>query len=255
VTVPFKRRMFGPSHDLGPTVGLDVQILKRGIHRTEDGRLPRPKTGFTKDFGRELEKAVGDFQIDIGHKRTEWVDRETWEYLWMNYLHAYDKWQYTHWNVPPPPPPPVPPLVYPLPLAGGGYTCQGIHYTAGLPGNVAVDFCADPNTPILCVEAGVVQKLSGHSPADDTWDSKGIFGWSTYIRTENGYVYFYTHQGRRAVSTVGMHVKTGQVVGYVGDQHYRPDHVHVGVTSPLGISDATKRILAVSVAPRVKPVL
>ena len=41
------------------------------------------------------------------------------------------------------------------------------------------------------------------------------------------------------------------LIGYVGDQRYRSDHLHLGVTSPHGEADAKKRIQAVAAAPRV----
>jgi hypothetical protein len=48
-----------------------------------------------------------------------------------------------------------------------------------------------------------------------------------------------------------MRVEAGDTLGRVGDQVFRPDHVHYGVTSSLGSADAKKRIIAVSKAPRI----
>ena len=48
-----------------------------------------------------------------------------------------------------------------------------------------------------------------------------------------------------------MKVKAGDLIGYVGDQRYRPDHLHLGVHSPKGAADAKARIRAVANAPRV----
>ena len=50
---------------------------------------------------------------------------------------------------------------------------------------------------------------------------------------------------------VGQHVQAGDLLGFVGDQRYRSDHAHIGVTSPKGEADAKARITAVSKAPRV----
>lgn len=138
-------------------------------------------------------------------------------------------------------------LCYPL-LAGR--VCQGLHETSGLAGNWAVDFCAPPGTTIVAPEKATVVRLSGHDPNEDTWDSQGVFGWTTYLLTPQHYTYFITHEGSRSVR-VGQTVMAGEPVGKVGDQKFRPDHAHVGVSSPLGPTDAKKRILAVSTAPRI----
>src|SRR5207342_1995333 len=116
-------------------------------------------------------------------------------------------------------------------------------------GNWAIDFCDVPLDPVLCVEGGVIQKLSGHDPHEDTWDTQGVFGWSVYVRTEHGYVYYYTHFGKRNVLSEGDRVGTGEILGWVGDQKFRPDHTHIDVTSPLGVADACKRITLVSTSP------
>lgn len=246
-----KRRLFGPANELGPTVGKDVYYLKRPLGKVENDILPGPP--YDHVANKAFFQAVIVLRRLNDDKRTSQIFTQTdLEYL-THYMDAYDRWRYRRYTVPPPPPPPVPPLIFPLPIDGGGYVCQGIHYTAGLVGNVAIDFCDRPNDPVLCVEGGVIQKLSGHPPSEDTWDTQGVFGWSIYVRTDHGYVYYYTHLGKRQPLTLGQRVHTGEVLGWIGDQRYRPDHTHIGVTSPLGISDATKRILAVAASPRVKP--
>jgi murein DD-endopeptidase MepM/ murein hydrolase activator NlpD len=168
-------------------------------------------------------------------------------------MDAYARLMYRTF-VPEKPPAPVPAMVFPLPRDAGGVVCQGLHPTAGLSGNWAIDFCADPNTQVLAPEGGVIQRLSGHDPSDDTWDTMGVYGWTVYVRTDQGYVYFITHLGWRPSFIVDQRVQAGEIVGKVGDQKFRPDHTHVGVTSPLGTEDAKSRISAVAAAPRVKPV-
>jgi murein DD-endopeptidase MepM/ murein hydrolase activator NlpD len=145
---------------------------------------------------------------------------------------------------------PVLTIVYPL-ASSHAYTCQGLHETAGLLGNWALDFCASPNVNIVAPEGGVIQKLSGRHPSDDTGDAFGIYGWSVYLRTPVGYVYYLTHLGWRANLQVGQRVGVGQLLGKVGDQQFRPDHLHCGVTSPLGERDARHRIEAVARAQRL----
>jgi murein DD-endopeptidase MepM/ murein hydrolase activator NlpD len=142
-------------------------------------------------------------------------------------------------------------LCNPIPRSASRYSlCQGLHETGGLDGNWAIDLCVDPNTPVLACEAGTVTKLSGRSPKQDVWDTQGVFGWTVYFTTPAGYRYFVTHLGSKSVK-VGDKVVAGTKIGAVGDQAFRPDHTHYGVTSPKGEGDAKARILAVSKAPRV----
>jgi murein DD-endopeptidase MepM/ murein hydrolase activator NlpD len=143
-----------------------------------------------------------------------------------------------------------PPMVSPVPK-GVNVHVGGLHSTAGLAGNWALDWICAPGTPILCPEDAVIRKLSGRSPADDTMDSQGVYGWSVHFETGRGYRYFATHFGRRANLTVGQKVQSGDTLGWVGDQDFRPDHIHLGVTSPFGSADAKRRIQAVRDAPRV----
>jgi murein DD-endopeptidase MepM/ murein hydrolase activator NlpD len=250
--VELKRRVYSVAHPLGPTVGDDVRVMKHGLRRYESNFFHDPP--YDRTYGLLMDAAVRELQRREGFTQRRYVNQETFDVIWAN-LDAFRRLQYRRFKVPTPPPPPTPPLVYPFPLGAGGITCQGIHYTAGLSGNVAIDFCAPARTPILCVEGGVIQKLSGHDPGDDTWDAMGVYGWSVYVRTKDGLVYYYTHFGTRAPLIVGQRVRTGEALGRVGDQKFRPDHTHIGVTHPLGYAAATKRIKAVAAAPRVAPVL
>lgn len=147
---------------------------------------------------------------------------------------------------------PAPTLVFPFPLEARVSLCQGLHETGGLPGNWAIDFCCVPGTWILAPERATVTRFSGHPPGDDHADAIGVFGYTTYLQTPKNYVYFITHQGSRLPTLkVGMRVEPGDQLGQVGDQRFRPDHAHIGVSSPLGPSDAKKRITAVSKAGRI----
>lgn len=248
-----KRRVYSVKHGLGPTIGDDVRIMKHGLRRYESNFFPDPP--YDKTYGLLMDQAVMLLQKREGFTQRHYVNQETFDVIWQN-LDAYRRLQYRRFKVPPPPPLPAPPLVYPFPLGGGGYVCQKIHYTAGLNGNIAIDFCDRPNDPILCVDGGYIQKLSGHDPDDDTYDAMGVYGWSVYVRTHEGYVYYYTHLGKRAPGqAVGQRVRTGQILGWVGDQTFRPDHTHIGVTSPFGTRDAAKKITAVALAGRVVPVV
>lgn len=141
-------------------------------------------------------------------------------------------------------------IVFPIPMGEAASICQGLHETGGLAGNWAIDICCVPRTTVVAVEAGAVYKLSGRPPTQDTWDTQGVFGWTVYFRTDAGYEYFVTHMGVRSV-VLNDRLQIGDTIGSVGDQAFRPDHVHYGVTSPLGSADAKKRITAVSKAPRI----
>jgi hypothetical protein len=147
----------------------------------------------------------------------------------------------------------VPVMCYPLPAGVGGSVCQGLHETAGIPGNWAIDFCDVAGTPVVSPEAGTVTHLSGHDPSQASPNPQGIYGWSIYVKTPKGYVYYVTHLGHRAALAVGARVKVGQELGTIGNQQPftgRPNHTHVGVTSPAGATDARKHMTAVSTSPR-----
>ena len=149
---------------------------------------------------------------------------------------------------------PTPPaIVYPIANPDLKVVEGGLHETDGLPGYWAIDFITKAGAAITAVETGTVTRFSGHDPSDDHADSIGAYGWSTYFRTTNGeYTYYVTHQVRRYPTLrVGMKVQAGDTIGYIGDQRFRPDHVHYAVASSKGDTAAKARITAVSKAPRV----
>lgn len=145
-----------------------------------------------------------------------------------------------------------PALCYPVAGPVRSLICQDLHETGGIPGNWAIDVCASPGSGIVAAERGKITHLSGHDPNEDIPDTRGVFGWSVYITTPKAYVYYVTHLGWRPPELrEGLAVEPGDLIGKVGDQDFRPDHVHYGVSSPLGPADAKKRITAVVHAPRV----
>ena len=148
-------------------------------------------------------------------------------------------------------PKPTPAMVFPIAGPDSHVFVGGLHETGGLPGNWAIDFICKAGLGVVAPEAATITRFSGNDPSDDSADARGVYGWTTYLRTPAGYVYFITHQGRRYPTLrVGVRVQAGDLLGYVGDQRFRPDHAHVGVTSPKGAADAKKHITAVSKAPR-----
>lgn len=147
----------------------------------------------------------------------------------------------------------TPPAVMVNPVLGQGraWICQGPHETGGLKGYWAYDLCAGPGTGIAAVERGVIDWLSGRDPNQDTNDGTGTFGWSVYVTTPKGYRYYVTHLGWRPPELErGLVVQPGDLIGRVGDQDFRPDHVHYAVASPLGRADAIARMTRAVRSPR-----
>lgn len=146
----------------------------------------------------------------------------------------------------------LPTMHHPIPL-GFRVTVGPLHPTAGLPGNWARDFMAAGGTPVVAVQNATIRKLSGRPPAIGADQVVGIYGWSIHYEAPGGYRFFSTHYGDRVDALhVGMRVRAGDLIGHVG--HWPGDpgrsHLHLGVTSPLGVKDAQKRITQVSRAER-----
>jgi murein DD-endopeptidase MepM/ murein hydrolase activator NlpD len=109
----------------------------------------------------------------------------------------------------------------------------GEHPTLGLPGYPAHDFFAKAGSPVVAPVAGTIVKLSGHDPrSGPTQGPHGPFGWSVYIRGDDGKLYYMTHLGSRSVRD-GQRVRGGAQIGTVGDyaRYGTPSHVHMGVAS------------------------
>jgi murein DD-endopeptidase MepM/ murein hydrolase activator NlpD len=144
-------------------------------------------------------------------------------------------------------------LDYPHPDTwhGPAPTESGLHQTAGLAGNWALDFMAEGGTQVLAPEAGTIFKLSGHDPATGVHGAD-IFGWNVYVHTPAGLLYFMTHLGDRGVQ-LGESVNAGDIIGHVGHWPNDPgrSHTHLGVTDPAGIAAAKDRICQVAESPRV----
>ena len=133
------------------------------------------------------------------------------------------------------------------------YSPSGLHQTGGLAGNWALDFMAPGGTKVVAPQAGVVSRLSGHNPVEGVFPG-AVYGWSVYVDTADGF-YFLTHFGVRYCH-VGQHVVPGTLLGLVG--HWPHDegrsHTHCGFTAHAGKAASKARILAVGLAPHVKPI-
>lgn len=248
-----KRVMYSVEHPLGPTIGEDVRCCKWAIRKYESNLIGDPP--YDRAFGKTMDEAVMVIRQREGLRPRHRIDQELFDILWR-YMDPYRRLKYRRFEVPDPPPPPMPEIVNPLPLGAGGVVCQRLHWTSGLNGNAAYDFCASPGTPILAVCDARVMYVSGHDPNDDTWDAMGVYGWSVNYMSLDGYRHFLTHLGDpRPNFVAGERLRAGQVLGRVGNQKFRPDHLHLGVTSPRGLTDAVARITKTAAAPRVKPVI
>lgn len=141
---------------------------------------------------------------------------------------------------------------YPHPLGATSTICQGLHQTAGIGGNWAMDFCAAGTTLVLAVMDVEVVKISGHPPDHVVDSSTGIFGWNIHYATRDNYRWFSTHYGEVSVRA-GQQLKVGHSVGRVGRWPGNPgrSHTHLGVTSPKGWTDAQRTIEKVAHAPRL----
>ena len=239
------------------SVGDDVYGAKRTVCRALDAHdhghrlaaLEADDPTAKRTFGVFFKRQVNDVRALMAFRLTGVVDQNLWSTLarqgWPDARAIELMNSYIDHH-------PVSSLVFPVPLGQMASVCQGLHQTAGLAGNWAKDVCCVPNTTVVAVEKATITKLSGKSPSQDTWDTSGTYGWSIHYRTAAGYRYFLTHLGYRLPSLkVGMSVAVGDTLGRVGDQKFRPDHLHLGVTSPVSTADAKKRITAVSRAPRI----
>jgi murein DD-endopeptidase MepM/ murein hydrolase activator NlpD len=147
-----------------------------------------------------------------------------------------------------------PKIVHPLAAGPEVTICQSFHETGGLLGNIAIDFCSRIGTPVVAVVDAKIEALTGSPPAQDVDDPGGVYGWSIHYSSSGGYRWFLTHLGKRSPGlSEGDRVLAGELLGWLGDQEFRLDHIHEGVTSPLGKKDAQKMIDLVSKAPRVPP--
>lgn len=241
----------------GYAVGQDVDAMARGLHRFlgtgKLGEHERKPKAVREAFGpgksalaRQARARLGltdgttaGFALDR-MLRKEGAYDELADALFVEYIKAKAT-------------PVLPKVVYPHPKGYLSTVCQGIHDTAGLPGNVAMDFCCKGATPVVAPVDCEVVKISGRNPALGADQVVGIFGWNLHLMASGGYRLFGTHFGAYTVR-VGQKVKRGTVIGYVGNWPGNParSHLHLGVTSIHGRQDASRYILDIAAAQRVK---
>jgi hypothetical protein len=236
-----------------PEVGIDVEGIGRALCRAKIGYVPldvftKMPASWRRTYGSRKRAAVNVIRRREGRRQNGiydagvhgvLIDMGAFDARATNMMLQYE-----------------PPLALCYPIAKGfnSWVCQGPHETGGIPGNWAYDFCVPEITgngsPVLAVQDAWVYRLSGKDPNHDVPDPTGAFGWSVYLQTRSWVIYYVTHLGRRVVN-VGQKLRAGDIIGYVGDQVYRPDHVHYGCTHPMGEARAREQMRKVSLAPRV----
>lgn len=244
MAVKFTRTLQGG--ETGPDVEGIGRALARGGYLDGIAQFVDKTPGVRRTYGPAKRRAVNKIRATLGMPLDGVYDRKVHEFLKPDF-DAYAAKLMLGYR--------PPPTLY-FPIAGDpeahATVCQNLHPTGGLEGNWAIDVCAKPGSAIVAVEKGTIYRFSGSPPGEDMNDPAGVYGWSTYFASPGGYLYFVTHQGRRLPSLeIGMVVQAGDTIGYVGDQEYRPDHTHYGVSSPKGERDAKARITSVSRAPRI----
>lgn len=162
--------MYGPDRPKGPTVGIDVQIMKFGVNRYEKGILPEPEGGYTTAFGNGLQLALQKhLQPQENIPATGNIGQATFDIIW-EYLDEYRREKYRKWKVPPPKPPPV--VVPDLgPIYRGSYAVSVMqhsltHRTSSIPFYPAFDDGWIAGRDVLAPEDLEVIEQSGSAGGD-----------------------------------------------------------------------------------------
>ena len=225
-----KRPMRHAIGDKPPTRGKDVQIAKFGLHRYGTlgpggaGFFPRPRTGYTKTYGRAMFETVRTMQrLEMGAGNPEIHrddgdidDQATFNVIW-HYLDAYRRAQYVAWQ-PLPLPKPKPPVPRLGPIVAGGPSLLDIrltHPTEGIPGYPAVDVGWRTGLDALAAEDMVVTEASSANIGD-----------AFYSEGENEIEYWYGHLV--LAPRVGKEFSKGDKVGDI-IWHPNGSHLHMGM--------------------------
>lgn len=221
---PLKRAMYH-SQPKGPTEGFDVKTAKFAVHRYETGLLPKPVTGFTKQFGPALREAlVKVIQPREGIKPTGNIGQATWDVLWT-YLDDYRRMLYRAWKVPTiPKPDPVPDLGS-LYIGGASALNHSLtHRTSGITEEGSVWPAYDDGwvygRTVLAVEHITVYKQSGSAGGD-----------AVFCQGASKLHYWYGHLA--VAPATGRSFSKGERVGTIANltaaQGY--PHVHLGINA------------------------
>ena len=124
-----------------------------------------------------------------------------------------------------------PPFTFPVKGAHSFINSWGFARSGGRT-HKGADIMAARGTPLVACSPGVISGVSRR----DT----GLGGITVHIRGTNGYVYYYAHLDRVAAGVhVGMPVKGGTLVGYVGNSGNARGgacHLHFGMQPGGGVS-------------------
>lgn len=214
--------MYGPNRPKGPTVGLDVAIMKFGVNRYEPGLLPPPDDGYTESFGTGLQQALSKtLQPQEGIPATGNIGQATFDVIW-EYLDDYRRMKYKRWKVPPPPPPPV--VVPNLgPVYRGSYAISVMqhsltHKTDGIPFYPAFDDGWVAGRDVIAPEKLEVVAQSGSAGGD-----------AFYARGESTIEWWFGHLA--VAPPTGREFDRGE---RMGDIAWLPislgsSHVHCGI--------------------------
>lgn len=122
-------------------------------------------------------------------------------------------------------------FVFPLPVGAGYSYVDSWGAPREFGGNrqhLGTDIMAGTGTPVLAVTQGFVERKG--------WDRLG--GWRIGVRGDDGNYYYYAHNfGYAHGIEVGIRVRSGQMIAFVGSSGYGeigttgrfPPHLHFGI--------------------------
>jgi hypothetical protein len=211
--------MYSTKHVKGPTFGKDVQIAKFAVHRYEKGLLPKPVSGFTKNYGPALEEALRKvIQPREGIPASGNIGQATWDVLW-EYLDDYRRWQYRLWTVPVIPAAPKVPDLGPLYIGGPSLlNYSPTHNTDGIPHYIAFDTGWVVGRVILAPETLRVTSQSSSAGGD-----------AFYAEGESKLKYWFGHL--TGLPATGAWIRKGQRIGAIAwmPSNLGDPHVHIGI--------------------------
>jgi murein DD-endopeptidase MepM/ murein hydrolase activator NlpD len=106
----------------------------------------------------------------------------------------------------------------------------------------ASDIFAPFGTPIIAVTDGIIEWISAEDrwdPYQDDPDTRG--GIAFALRGDDNIRYYFAHLSRFVSGIkLGMRIKAGQIIGYVGksgNARFTPPHMHFGISEPTTPDD------------------
>lgn len=228
----FERPLYGPDDSRGPSRGIDVIGVKRGLwnwskkHDPEDLFRP-PEGGFDQVWNRrtvdcckrfqrwaKVSPPTGNYGLATHRRLTPFFDA-----VGRRLYESYEK-----------PKPVVRCFVIEKGIRAIDYGGVEAHMARPLgnwQSDNAIDVGARPGSRILCPKSGYVYKISGYDP--DQGPHGTIFGQSITIHCPDGDQFFLTHAKLEPNVDVGERVRAAEAVGWIADWPGSTyDHVHLG---------------------------